>query len=219
MVVFMKKRQLRTLALLVLPLFIFSSCEMAHTRNGFNGIADGSKVPVPMAIASGDTWIMIECLGSLRNKLNECGLSEFERGKIALDMIDLLAVLSGAIVKIGPYLLEDIPPTNFAAPVEFFESADDGTLAQIAEEKLMEFGIYADPSPMQLFWSLLSLILIQDTYPALSFDYVTDLSPSEQIMYDQIVNEAVEQGAVGTNAQFLPLLSHFRSFITSDPNP
>lgn len=200
----MKKHLPKVLGLLLAITFMLSSCEMAQTRSDWNGLADGAKLPAEFAIASGEPIIILQCLGGLRDQFNEGGLSDIERGEIALDMIDLIAVLSNAVHNLAPFLLGEEDPAILSEIDDFFDSADIAILNLIAQEQLMESGIYADPAPMQLFWSILSLA----SYTGLDYSAMT---LAEQAFYNQIVAEAENQANEGSNTTFAPLLSEFRS--------
>ena len=201
-----------TVSITVLLLLIPPACNMTPADSLFTSIADGSKLPAEFAIASGDAGLMLGCLSGLNTRQNSGGLSETERGEIALDMIDLLAVLSNAMVDLVPYLLEGVPPTLLEIE-DFFESTDNNYLVSIAEDNLIDYGLNADPAPMQLFWGALGMAAyeyqIQGNWLDVTYDNIIITSP----LYDVIVAEADLMAAQGTNPYFLLLFDKFRTLI------
>ncbi len=207
-----------TVSSTVLFLLIFPACNMTPADSLFTSMANGSKLPVEFAIASGDVGLMLGCLSGLNAQLDSSGLSETERGEIALDMIDLLAVLSNAMVTILPYLLEGAPPIDLIDIGDFYDSANVNYLISIAEDKLIEYGINADPAPMQLFWGALGMAAYEyqlqgNDWTQVTYVNITNTSP----LYDVIIAEAELMAVQGTNPYFLTLLDRFRALI-GDPN-
>ncbi len=195
----MKKKHLIIIAIIsVLMLSGLTSCN--------NSLAKGSNLPAEYAIASGDVRLMLSCLSGLDSQLQSGGLSDLERGEIALDMVDILAVLSKAFVTILPYLLEGEPPGSLTLIDDFYDETGESYLTRIAEDRLMEYGINADPSPMQLFWGILGLAVHTNVVG----DY-NSLSADLKSSYDAMVLDAQQKAAEGSNPDFILLLNQLRT--------
>ncbi|MCK5735048.1 MAG: hypothetical protein KAH21_01165, partial [Spirochaetaceae bacterium] len=175
----------------VFLLLILSSCNMSPADSLFTSFAQGSKIPAEYAIASGNAGLMLGCLAGLEREFNSTGLSGLERGEIALDMVDLLAVLSQSMIVLFSYILEGSPPGDLADIDSFYSSPIDAEyLIRIANEKLMEYGINADPSPMQLFWSILGLAIYENVVNG--GDYST-MAADHKLLYDNLVAAAEQK--------------------------
>ncbi|RKX82332.1 MAG: hypothetical protein DRP70_16525 [Spirochaetes bacterium] len=198
----MKKKQLIIVILGVLILSGFTSCNISLVK--------GSNLPAEYAIASGDTRLMLSCLGGLNSQLESGGLSDLERGEIALDMVDILAVLSNAFVTILPYLLDGEPLAPLVLIDDFIDEAGESYLTRIAEDRLMEYGINADPSPMQLFWGILGLAVYESVVNGGDYNSLS-LSPDLKSSYDAMVLDAQLEAAEGSNPDFILLLNQLRT--------
>lgn len=196
------------LLLLMIPLF-FSSCDISAAQDGWSNLADGAKVTPALAIASGNPSIMQECLDGLISQFDEPGLTNEQRGEIALDMIDLLAVLSRAVVDLAPYLFGEVDPATMTDINEFYQTIDSQFLITISEKRLMTYGLNADPAPTQLLWSLLSLVI----RAGLDNGEYNLLSADEKADFQYMVDEANALAAEGTNTTFVPLLNQFRTLL------
>jgi len=196
----MEKKHLIIIAIIsVLTLSGLTSCNISLVK--------GSNLPAEYAIASGDVRLMLSCLSGLDSQIQSGGLSDLERGEIALDMVDILAVLSKAFVTILPYLLEGEPPGSLTLIDDFYDETGESYLTRIAEDRLMEYGINADPSPMQLFWGILGLAVYEN---AVSGDY-NSLSADLKSSYDAMVLDAQQKAAEGSNPDFILLLNQLRT--------
>ena len=192
-----------------LLLLVLSSCNMSPADSLFTSFAQGSELPAEYAIASGNIGLMVGCLAGLERQFNSTGLSDLERGEIALDMVDLLAVLSRSMIVLFSYILEASSPVGLTDIDSFYPSPVDAEyLIRIANEKLMEYGINADPSPMQLFWSILGLAIYENVVNG--GDYSTRAA-DHKLLYDNLVAVAEQEASKGTNPGFLPLLNQLRT--------
>ncbi|GEM_PF-4035352 len=197
----MKKQHLIIISILgIFMISVLSSCNLS--------LVNGSNLPAEYAIASGDVSLMLSCLGGLESKLHSGNLSVLEQGEIALDMIDILAVLSNAFVIILPYLLEGVPPDPLILIDDFYNEAGEGYLIRIEEDKLIEYGINANPSSMQLFWGVLGLIAYETVVNGVDYNF---LSFEQKIFYDAMVLEAQQKAAEGNNSDYIPLLNQLRT--------
>lgn len=211
----MKKIKSVCLGVVVLLPFFLVACNMSLADSFFTSIAQGAELPVEYAIASGDTGLMLGCLAGLEERLNSGSLSEKERGEIALDMVDLLAVLSNSMNTLFPYLLEDSPPEDLSQLESFFATDTAAEyLIRIAENKLMEYALYAAPSPMQLFWGILGLVIQEDIVNGGDF---TTLNQEQRNLYETLVVRAEQKAEEGTNPDFLPVLNQLRALFGETP--
>ncbi len=197
----MKKKQLIIIGLLCIFMMSgLSSCNISLVK--------GSNLPAEYAIASGDTGLMLSCLGGLNSQLQSGSLSDLERGEIALDMVDILAVLSNAFVTILPYLLEGEPPDPLNLIDKFYDEAGEGYLTRIGEDRLMEYGINAEPSPMQLLWGILGLAVYETVVNGGNHN---SLNAEQIILYDVMILDAQQKAAEGSNSDFILLLNQLRT--------
>ncbi len=187
---------------------VLSSCNMTAANSPFSDFAQGSKLPAEFAIASGNVGLMLGCLAGLDDDLQSGGLSNREAGEIALDMIDLLAVLSQVMPNLVPYLIEGDQVALLDAVDDFYDPAGETYLRRIGEESLIDYGLYAEPSPLQLFWGALGLVIYDElTNPG---DYTT-MSGSNLDQYNAVIDEAILQAAEVENPEnFLAVLNQFR---------
>jgi hypothetical protein len=202
-----KSQYLFTVPAALLLLF-FGSCEMNSSDSPLIIAANGVNLPAEYAIASGDAGLMLECLAGLNDQLKTGNLSDYHRGEIALDMVDLLAVLSNAMVDLTPYLVGGRLPDLLDELEDYYDPSTEDYILDIYEGRLMEFGILADPSPMQMFWAVLAIILYETIVNG--FDYATMPAADAQI-YGSYVAEARQQAAGGTNPYYLPVLDNLRT--------
>jgi hypothetical protein len=179
--------------------------------------ANGANLPAQYAIASGDAGLMLECLGGLSDQLKTGNLSDYQRGEIALDMIDILAVLSKAMAELVPFLIEGTPPADLDDLQDYYDSSTQQYLLEIYEDQLMDFGILADPAPMQMFWAVLAVVIYQTVVNGADYDDMVALFPADALIYDSYVAEAQLQAADGTNSHYLPVLDRlgtlFENFV------
>jgi hypothetical protein len=192
----------------VLLLLVIGSCNMTSSDSPLVFAANGANLPAQYAIASGDAGLMLECLAGLNSQLKTGNLSDYQRGEIALDMIDILAVLSNAMAELLPFLIEGTPPANLDNLQDYYDASTEQYLLEIYEDRLMDFGIVADPSPMQMLWAVLAVVIYQTVVNGV--DYGTML-PADALKYNSYVAESQQTAADGTNPYYRPVLDRLRT--------
>ncbi len=214
-----KLRGTSLLGLFLLIPLLLSSCNMMGIDSPFTFVADGGSLTAKMAIASGDPTLMLQCLARIASDYNSGNLSSAEMGEAALDMIDLLAVLSRVINAVIPIIVDNKVPDDYYADAEqFLNIADINYLADIADDSvaadLINHALSADPTALQYFWMAMGLYAWYYLSGALesldqdSYDYVIDR-----------VNEAQLVASDAGNTEVVDLLEWFETeFSAYDPS-
>ncbi len=194
--------------LIAILILVLSSCNMTAANSPFSDFAQGSKLPAEFAIASGNVGLMLGCLAGLDDDLQSGGLSNREAGEIALDMIDLLAVLSQVMPNLVPYLIEGDQVALLNAVDDFYDPAGETYLKRIGRDSLIEYGLNAEPSPLQLLWGALGFVIYEQIENGvIAYGGLT----TTQSQYDAIMAEAVQQAAEVENPEYyLAVLTGFR---------
>ena len=198
-----------------IPLFailalVLSSCNMTAANSPFSDFVQGSKLPAEFAIASGNVRLMLGCLAGLNDDLDAGGLSDREAGEIALDMIDILAVLSDAMPSLIPYLIEGDQVAFLTAVENFYDPAGETYLLRIGQQSLMEYGLNADPSPLQLLWGAIGLYVYEELVANPGGDY-NNMPANDKVLYHKIMAEAEKRAAEVKNPEYyLAVLTRFR---------
>ena len=213
------KSVVRTVAAVLVVAVLAStlSCEFSDAGNVFAGTAYGGHLPAEYAIASGDPVLMLECFAVIYQAWEAGTLSGRAQGKAALDLIDLLAVLSRVITALIPVLLDNQSPVNFDDPADFFSSADIDYLADIAANRLLDSALTSgsDPSPLQFLWSVLGILAYEIYVNGATWDDIFgQLTPAEEAALKADIStwladadaEASRQG----DTQFLALTAQLR---------
>lgn len=205
----------------ILVVLILSSCNMMDVSHPFAFFANGGSLSSDMAIASGDPQLMLDCLQSLNTELHSDSLAPEEHSQVALDMIDLLAVLSQVAESLVPYILESADTGTLDDLEDFLDSSVGDYLSRIAEENLMYHGILGKPSPMQKLWACLGVIayafILDSTPPFLDPGDITEEQYDQMIVW---IGEARVTAAEAENEDFLALLNQLESLLVPlDPSP
>ncbi len=198
--------------ILLSPLFlslVLSSCNMITADSPFAPFVNVGDLPVKYVIASGDPYLMLECLKNQAVLIEDTNLSASEKGEIALDMIDLLAVLSKSISNLLPYLSGNLSPDLLIELEDFYSTSYGRYLIEIQARDLMGYGKFSEPSPLQYFWAILAFTIYQSTENGV-VNYV-GMNEDDALVYDSYIVAAEQQAADGRNIDYLPPLNHLRT--------
>jgi hypothetical protein len=196
---------------------LLSSCEVDMVTDSYQVVADGAALPAKYAIASGNQALMQECLDYNLNRLDDAGLSTEEKGRIALDALDLLAVLSGAVEGLVPYLTGESDPVSIMTLDEFYTPNSEQYLAQITGNKLIYYAQGTKASPLQRLWGKLAVgaFLYQNNggvWPA-NFSDLSSLPDDVEAVFSEW-NDGIDAAAASSSSPgFNGLIARLKALV------
>lgn len=205
-------RQCSRILPLILILLLLSACNMTGYNSPWSSLAKGGNLPAELAIASGDRELMLDCFHQLFDDFKSGGIAGGLRAEAALDMIDLLAVLSDVVRSLIPYILDGADPTNLDELSDFLDSANQSFLLTLGSEQFINDGEAAGPSPLQYFWSALGLhVYLLDQYgpPPVG------IPPGEHQFMLDLLDSAEQEAADSGNNQLEAFFTQFESLFVA----